>query len=57
MDINMFAKFYEIPSLPFKDIEKPKRRERTDGVTDGWTDVTTVYPPPTIPTCTVCGRV
>ena len=25
-----FAKFYEIPSLPFQDIEKPKR--------GGWTD-------------------
>ena len=22
MDINVFAKFYEIPSLPFQDIEK-----------------------------------
>ena len=29
--MNVFAKFYEIPSLPFQDIEKPKRRERTDG--------------------------
>ena len=25
--------FYEIPSLPFQDIEKPKRRKRTDGRT------------------------
>ena len=23
VDINVFAKFYEIPSLPFEDIEKP----------------------------------
>ena len=30
-DINMFAKFYEIPSLPFHDIEKPKHRRRTNG--------------------------
>ena len=30
MDINLFAKFYEIPSLPFQDIEKPKCR--------GWMD-------------------
>ena len=36
----MFSKFYEIPSLPFQDIEKPKRRGRTD-------NVKTVY--------TVCG--
>ena len=25
------TKFYEIPSLPFKDTEKPKRREWMDG--------------------------
>ena len=44
----MFTKFYEIPSLPFKDIEKTKRREWTDGGTDGRTDVKKVYPlPPT----------
>ena len=30
VDIRVFAKFYEIPSLPFQDIEKPKRR--------GWTE-------------------
>ena len=30
-DINVFAKFYVIPSLPFQDIEKPKRRGQTDG--------------------------
>ena len=61
VDINMFARFYEIPSLSFKDIEKPKRLERMDGVTDGWTDVKTVYPthPPIMPhpTCTVCGGI
>ena len=33
LDINVFAKFYEIPSLPFQDIEKPKRRGRTNGRT------------------------
>ena len=31
VDINVFAKFYEIPSLPFQDIEKPKRRGRING--------------------------
>ena len=46
----MFTKFYEIPSLPFKDIEKPKRRERTDGGTDGREK--SILPPPP---CTVCG--
>ena len=35
VDINVFAKFYEILSLPFQDIEKRKRRERTDKRTDG----------------------
>ena len=30
VDINVFAKFYEIPSLPFQDIEKPKHH--------GWTE-------------------
>ena len=29
VDINVFAIFYEIPSLPFQDIEKPKHRGRT----------------------------
>ena len=42
----MFTKFCEIPALPFKDIEKTKRYERTDGGTDGRTDVKKVYPPP-----------
>ena len=41
--INVFAKFYEIPSLLFQDIEKPKRCGRTNG----WMDnVKTVYPHP-----------
>ena len=32
VDINVFAKFYEIPSLPFQDTEKPKRRRwKTSG--------------------------
>ena len=29
VDINVFAKFYEILSLPFQYIEKPKRRGQT----------------------------
>ena len=36
----MFAKFYAIPSLPFQDIEKPKRRGPTD-------NAKTVYTPQT----------
>ena len=43
VDINVFAKFYEISSLPFQDIEKPKPRGRTDVRTD---NVKIVYPPP-----------
>ena len=36
MDIYVFAKFDEIPSLPVQDIkEKPKRHGRTDGRKDG----------------------
>ena len=31
MDINVFAKFHEIPSLPFQDIEKLKHCRWTDG--------------------------
>ena len=43
----MFAKFYEIPSLPFQDIEKPKCCGRTGGWMDQRTDnVKTVYPLP-----------
>ena len=30
VDIKVFDKFYEIPSLPFQDIEKPKHSGRTD---------------------------
>ena len=37
--INVFAKFYEIPSLPFQAIEKTKT-----SWTDGQTDVKKVYP-------------
>ena len=34
MDINVFAKFDESPSLPFQDIkEKTKHRGRTNGWT------------------------
>ena len=40
VDINMFAKFYEIPSLPFQDIEKPKRRGWTDGQREN-----SIFPP------------
>ena len=36
VDINVFAKFYEFPSLPFQDIGKPKYRTA---------DVKTVYLP------------
>ena len=39
VDINVFAKFYEIPSLLFQDIEKPKCR----GQTNRRMDVKTVY--------------
>ena len=31
MDINVVVKIYQIPSLPFQDIEKPKRHRRTNG--------------------------
>ena len=43
VDINVSAKFYEIQSLAFQDIEKPKQTD----------NVKTVYPPPTS-TNTVC---
>ena len=46
LDINVFAKFYEIPSLPFQDIEKPYHRRWIDRLTDGRMDnVKTVYTP------------
>ena len=54
MDINEFAKFDEIPSLPVQDIkETPKRRGRMEGWMDLKTvyNVKTVYPPPN----KVCG--
>ena len=48
VDINMFTKFHEIPSLPFKDIENPKRRERRmETLTNGRT--WKKYPPPSPP--------
>ena len=47
----MFPKFYEIPSLPFQDTEKPKCRRQTDGLMDGQ-GVNSISPPP--PTNTVC---
>ena len=44
----VFAKLYEIPSLPFQDTEKPKHRGWMDGQMDGRTDnMKTVYPPQT----------
>ena len=37
-DINVFARFDEIPSLPVENIkEKPKRCRRTDAKMDIWT--------------------
>ena len=38
VDINVFAKFYEILSLPFQAVEKPKCRGWTKAQTDGQTD-------------------
>ena len=35
---DVFAKFYEIPTLPFQDIEKPKCRGWMNGRTDGRPD-------------------
>ena len=43
VDIIVFAKFDEIPSLPFQDI---KERPIGRGQKDRWTDVKIVYPPP-----------
>ena len=43
VDMNVYARFDEIPSITLEDIKKTKRY--------GWTDVKTVYPP----TNTVCG--
>ena len=52
VDMNVYARFDEIPSMTLKDIKNTKRNGRTDGPTDGRTDnVKTVYPP----TNTVCG--
>ena len=38
VEINVLANFYEIPLLPFQDIEKPKRRRRGKGRKVGRTD-------------------
>ena len=55
VDMNVYARFDEIPSITLEDIKKTKCYGRTDGkqnVTDGRMDnVKTVYPP----TNTVCG--
>ena len=39
----MFAKFYEIPSLPFQDIEKQKRRGQDKQMHGQMDNVKTVY--------------
>ena len=46
VDMNVYARFDEIPSITVEDIKKTKRYGRTD-------NVKTVYPP----TNTVCGGV
>ena len=46
--MNVFAKFYEIPSLILQDIKETKLYGHTHGRTD---NMKTVYPP----TNTVCG--
>ena len=56
VDMKVYARFDEIPSITLKDIKKTKCYGRThaltDQQTDRWTDnVKTVYPP----TNTVCG--
>ena len=48
IDMNVYARFDEIPSITLEDIKKTKRYGRTDAQTD---NVKTVYPP----TNTVCG--
>ena len=54
VDMNVYARFDEIPYITLKDIKKTKRYGRTDARTDVWTDnVKTVYPP----TNTVCGGI
>ena len=46
VDMNVFARFDEIPSMTLQAIKETKRNRRTDGWPDGWTDkVETVYPP------------
>ena len=54
LDMNVYARFDEIPSITLKDIKKTKRYRRMDARTDGWTDnLKTVYVH--APTNTVCG--
>ena len=48
VNMNVYARFDEIPTISLKDIKKTKRYGRTDARTD---NVKTVYPP----TNTVCG--
>ena len=48
VDMIVYARFDEIPSIILQDIKKTKRYGRTDGRTD---NVKTVY----LPTNTVCG--
>ena len=48
VDMNVYARFDEIPSITLKDIKKTKCYGQTHGLTD---NVKTVYPP----TNTVCG--
>ena len=50
VDINVFAKFYEILSLPFQYIEKPKCRRRTNAHMDGQHE-NSIPPPPSITVC------
>ena len=35
VDMNKYARLYEIPSMTLKDIKETKRYGRTDGRTDG----------------------
>ena len=54
-DINVFARFYEIPSLPVENIkEKPKRHGWTERWMDGHLSVTVYHPSPS--NCAGMGR-
>ena len=37
-DMDVYARFDEIPSITLKDIKKTKHYRRMDARTDGWTD-------------------